>query len=48
MTKDLKDLTAARKDYQAPRILQTEKIEARAVVCSKADSGACGSGSIQS
>jgi hypothetical protein len=46
--KDLKDLKAGRKEYQAPTILHTEKIEARAVVCTKSDSETCGTGTIQS
>lgn len=37
-----------RKEYFAPRIVHTEKIEARAVVCSMADDLQCGAGPIQS
>ena len=39
-----------KKSYERPAILHTEKLEARAVVCSKADSNApgCTSGPIQS
>ena len=37
-----------KKPYESPRILHTEKLEARAVVCSKADDLACASGPIQS
>ena len=39
---------SARKDYAAPRITHTEKIEGRAAVCAKADDGACAAGPIQS
>jgi len=39
-----------KKSYERPAILHTEKLEARAVVCSKASDGtpACQSGPIQS
>jgi hypothetical protein len=36
-----------KKTYEKPAIIHTEKLEARAVTCSKAD-GSCGSGPIQS
>jgi len=36
-----------RKDYSAPHIIHTEKLEARAAVCSKANDS-CAAGSIQS
>ena len=39
-----------KKSYERPAILHTEKLEARAVVCSKADSNTteCQNGPIQS
>jgi hypothetical protein len=37
-----------KKNYERPEILHTEKLEARAVSCSKADDTACGAGPIQS
>lgn len=37
-----------KKPYVSPCILHTEKLEARAVACSKADDIACPSGPIQS
>jgi hypothetical protein len=39
-----------KKSYERPAVLHTEKLEARAVVCSKADSStpSCGAGPIQS
>jgi len=37
-----------KKSYERPAILHTEKLEARAVACSKADDAACGAGPIQS
>ena len=37
-----------KKSYERPAVLHTEKLEARAVVCSKADSAACAAGPIQS
>ena len=37
-----------KKAYERPAILQTEKLEARAVVCSKADEISCAGGPIQS
>ena len=37
-----------RKDYAAPRITHTEKIEGRAAACAKSDDGACSGGPIQS
>ena len=37
-----------KKTYERPEIVHTEKLEARAVVCSKADTAACGAGPIQS
>jgi hypothetical protein len=39
---------SARKEYYPPRIVHTEKIETRAVVCSKSDDLSCSSGPIQS
>ena len=37
-----------KKTYERPVIVHTEKLEARAVVCSKAGGDACGAGPIQS
>jgi len=37
-----------KKSYQKPAIVHTEKIEARAVTCQKADDGVCGGGPITS
>ena len=37
-----------KKTYERPEIVHTEKLEARAVVCAKADSTECGAGPIQS
>jgi hypothetical protein len=42
------DAPETRKDYYPPRIVHTEKIEARAVACSKSDDTACAGGPIQS
>ena len=37
-----------KKTYVRPAIIHTEKLEARAVSCAKADEGACGVGPLQS
>jgi hypothetical protein len=37
-----------KKTYERPAIVHTEKLEARAVACSKADDTACAAGPIQS
>ena len=37
-----------KKTYERPAIVHTEKLEARAVACSKADSTNCAAGPIQS
>lgn len=37
-----------RKEYVAPRIAHTEKLEARAVTCSKTSDTTCAAGPIQS
>jgi hypothetical protein len=37
-----------KKTYERPAIVHTEKLEARAVACSKADDATCGAGPIQS
>jgi len=37
-----------KKNYERPEVLHTEKLEARAVSCTKADDATCGSGPIQS
>ena len=39
---------AARKEYFPPRVLGTEKIEARAVSCAAATDARCGAGPIDS
>ena len=38
----------SRKEYFPPKIIHTEKIEARAVACSKASDGSCPDGPILS
>lgn len=37
-----------KKNYERPEILHTEKLEARAIACAKADDANCGNGPIQS
>jgi hypothetical protein len=37
-----------KKTYEKPTIVHTEKLEARAVACSKADEATCSQGPIQS
>ena len=37
-----------KKSYERPAILHTEKLEARAVTCTKSDDTACSAGPIQS
>jgi hypothetical protein len=37
-----------RKSYERPEILHTEKLEARAVACAKADETQCPAGPVQS
>jgi hypothetical protein len=37
-----------KKNYERPEILHTEKLEARAIACAKADENACPAGPIQS
>jgi hypothetical protein len=37
-----------KKPYETPRVVHTEKLEARAVVCSKSDDAQCAQGPIQS
>lgn len=37
-----------KKAYERPAIVHTEKLEARATTCAKADSAVCGTGPIQS
>jgi hypothetical protein len=39
---------SSRKEYFAPRIVHTEKIEGRAVACAMANDATCGAGPIQS
>jgi hypothetical protein len=43
-----KEGSSKRKEYFPPRIVHTEKIEARAVVCSMSNDATCGAGPIQS
>ena len=40
--------TAVRKEYSPPKIVHTEKIEGRAVVCAMANDAQCGAGPILS
>ncbi len=37
-----------KKIYERPAIVHTEKLEARATVCAKADDASCGAGPISS
>ena len=37
-----------KKTYERPAVVHTEKLEARAVSCNKADDASCGAGPIQS
>jgi hypothetical protein len=37
-----------KKNYESPEIIHTEKLEARAVSCTKSDEATCGGGVIQS
>lgn len=37
-----------KKPYARPAVIHTEKLEARAVVCSKSDDGCASSGPVQS
>ena len=37
-----------KKTYEKPAVIHTEKLEARAVSCAKADDALCGGGPIQS
>ena len=37
-----------KKTYEKPAIVHTEKLEARAINCAKADDAGCGGGPIQS
>lgn len=37
-----------KKTYERPMIIHTEKLEARAVTCAKADDTACSAGPVQS
>ena len=37
-----------KKTYEKPTIVHTEKLEARAVQCARADDATCGAGPIQS
>jgi hypothetical protein len=43
-----RDTRSERKEYFPPKIIHTEKIETRAVVCAMADDATCSSGPIQS
>jgi hypothetical protein len=48
MSEDTSTKPESRKEYFRPKIVHTEKIEARAVACTKADDATCGAGPIQS
>ena len=37
-----------KKQYISPRIVHTEKLEARASVCARSDEASCGAGPIES
>lgn len=37
-----------KKPYETPQVLHTEKLEARATTCGKADETVCASGPVQS
>jgi hypothetical protein len=37
-----------KKIYERPAVIHTEKLEARAVTCAKADDATCGAGPVQS
>ena len=37
-----------KKPYERPRVVHTEKLEGRAVSCTKGDESACGAGPLQS
>jgi hypothetical protein len=41
-------IASERKEYSPPRILHTEKIETRAVVCARADGDICSAGPLES
>jgi hypothetical protein len=41
-------MTQMKKPYEKPRIIYTEKMEARAVSCGKVDSAACPAGPVTS
>jgi len=45
---DRRQQSSEKKEYFPPKIVQTEKMAARAVVCAKADDTSCGAGPIQS
>jgi len=38
----------SKKSYEKPAVVHTEKLEARAINCAKADDASCSSGPIQS
>ncbi len=40
-------LTSGRKPYAAPRVLETHKMEGRAVSCAQSTDAVCGAGPIQ-
>jgi hypothetical protein len=40
--------SSGKKQYAAPKVIHTEKIETQAVVCSKSDDACAASGPIQS
>ena len=43
-----RDETSEKKEYSSPRIIHTEKIEARAVACVRSTDVTCGAGPINS
>jgi hypothetical protein len=44
----VKEGSSGRKEYFPPRVVHTEKIETRAVICAMADDAQCAGGPIQS
>ncbi len=48
MEEKKQDKQDEKKEYYRPKVIQTEKIEGRAVVCALGDDTTCGAGPIQS
>lgn len=42
------DRGSEKKDYSSPKIVHTEQLTGRAVVCAKADDTSCAAGPVQS